>query len=262
MTRTAWHCARQRPALRLALAVNKRVDNRRHASVHSPLRPRGVPWQRRRPGRKRRRNRASSGVRRKERLQSTRQRRLVDMSEVELKRLPAALRCGDDPLRQSWRSNYCAVYAACMLLAEREGWHATRARAWRLFGLTRTLRKHYAGTPLDELRRRLAGGFPRLRWQWFRDLSGLRFLKSIRRQLAFGPTIVVLEAEAADGRIAHHATLLVGCERFSLRCRDPLGGRRVLRGGNVTIDRITGAVMGASYSVKIRGRSWLLLWDR
>ncbi len=161
-------------------------------------------------------------------------------------------------LRQSWRSNYCAVYSTAMMLSIAQRVSLSREAAWRLFGLTREARGRYRGASLADVRRVLASRLrsPDVRWSAYQRFGSRAFTAQLLRQLRAGATLLSFDAISNTGVRGLHVVVITGMNDQVLECMDPLGSGK--RCPNVSIDAGTGRVHGAGYAVDITRRGWLL----
>lgn len=167
-------------------------------------------------------------------------------------------------LRQSWRSNYCAVYSTAMFLAVVKGAAGvSRNDAWRLFDLDRHHRRDYRGASLHQVRR---VAVEQLRPEFMRWFSYSRFdadavVARARKQLDHATTLLSFDAISQSAQRGQHVVVLRACTDRTFECLDPLGRHRN-RSTNVKICRRTGNVDGAAYRVDIDALTWLLVWRR
>jgi hypothetical protein len=162
-------------------------------------------------------------------------------------------------LLQSWRSNYCAVYATAMLLSRLGVKIRRREEAWSLFGLTRTQRHNYAGTSLRKVREIIAeqSGVIAPRWTNYWRLDSRRLISAMVREVALGPTLLSFDGVSLRGVRGSHIVVAVSESGSKVEVMDPLG-RQTTGGPNVSIDLRSGKVCGAAYRILVKRGAWLL----
>lgn len=169
--------------------------------------------------------------------------------------------------RQSWRSNYCGVYATAMLLTHLGEPVNSREGAKRLFGLQRTNRIHYKGASLREMFivLKTTAMFGHLRWTLYARMTSYRFILGVLGQVRHGPTLLSFDAVSKSGIRASHVVVVTDyLESGSLCCVDPLAPTAPPGplSGNVVLSPRTGIVTGSGYRADPVSKTWLLQWRR
>jgi hypothetical protein len=171
-------------------------------------------------------------------------------------------------LRQSFRSNYCAVYSTGMLLSLL-GIPTTRAEALSLFDLRRS-NPTYVGASHLEIGKALARLALIKHWRWE---SQKRFefavvLRSVRAQLDSNPqpTLLSFGAIHKNGRWrCLHVVVVTRVTEEVIEGIDPLGPTPAGNNGNVWFKRGDSPtqirVIGNSYSINPSSQTSVLRWN-
>lgn len=166
--------------------------------------------------------------------------------------------------RQSYRSNYCAVYSTGMLL-QLLGWNGNRRQLMALFGLRRYERR-YKGTHLRIVSKIVAGAakIARPRWVGMRCLKGRVLRRVLVRHFSVNGAACLLSFSARHlGISCRHVVVVTGIDAERVYLLDPLGGRpasglfnRVLA---MESDQLE--LRPASYDLLRPSRCSVLTWD-
>lgn len=175
-------------------------------------------------------------------------------------------------LRQSFRSDYCGVYATAMLVAAL-GSPVSRSKALQLFGLYgRRERAGFDGTSHEQMREVLLSetGVRRAEWTLDTEFSFNRVCEALRTHVlrAHCPTIITFGAiHRRLGVSCCHAALVTHFDESRIRLLDPLGGSPGVDGFNVTLERSGAAPEDvlthcATHAVVPAMPSAVLSWER
>ena len=168
-------------------------------------------------------------------------------------------------IRQSFRSNYCGVYATGMFLSLL-GFPTTRERALNLFNLKRS-NPSYEGTNHREIGKVLysAAQFSFVRWQYYKQFDFTALSASLNDQLeTYGPTLLSFGAIHKNGKWkCTHVAVVIGVNG-RIELVDPLA-KPPLRssGANVSLaiaSRQPVKVLGSSYTINLKSETAVLRW--
>jgi hypothetical protein len=169
---------------------------------------------------------------------------------------------------QSFRSNYCGVYATGMLLSLL-GFPTTRENALDLFKLKRSNRD-YRGASHEEIADVLChrvAKFGFLHWQYYRRFDFASLAASLVMQLKVNhrPTLLSFGAIHQNGEWkCTHAAVVIDVKENRIELLDPLAKPPLVSSGaNVCIYAASPqlvSVIGSSYSIDLKSEAAVLLW--
>ena len=168
-------------------------------------------------------------------------------------------------IRQSWRSNYCAVYSAGMLLSLL-GYPTTRKQALRLFGL-KASNNGYDGTTHQLISTVIssAADVGHCRWKYCRQFSFYSVLRTLRYHFTHTPqpTLISFGVVHKNGIWrSRHTALVVGITNGAIELLDPLANPpRKNDTSNVSLRPHKPIfVIGNSYTIDVRSEVGVLHW--
>ena len=171
-------------------------------------------------------------------------------------------------LRQSFRSNYCGVYSAGMLLSQL-GLLTTRHEALRLFNLKRS-NPDYPGSSLEAIATAFttATDISDVHWEYQRTFDFYRISKSVLThfQNTAAPTLISFGAIHKNGKWkCLHVAVVLRASDNRIDLLDPLGQPQFNRGSNVQFVRNDHRgrsvnVIGSSYRIDRQRLTAVLRW--